>query len=225
MAESYRSLETRAVELETEVNLLRAKIETHENELQDEKKSHYDALARCKELEEHLQRNGNCSVCSSAVEANIKSKQEKELAVATEKLAECQETIFLLGKQLKALRPLTEMKCSPNNETIPKVEGFREDQTTTSNGNLHDLNRAEVDTVGSCNACRSGAESPMDSSFNTPCSPSDTEANPLRSPINSYNSNHKSTISSSSSCSSTPTPEKQSRGFSRFFSSKGKNGH
>ncbi|GMJ14889.1 Trichome Cell Shape 1 [Hibiscus trionum] len=221
MAESYRSLETHAEELETEVNLLRAKIETIENELQDEKKSHYDALARCKELEEHLLRNENCSVCSSATDADIKSKQEKEVAAAAEKLAECQETIFLLGKQLRALRPQTEMKGSPYNERIPKVEGFREDETTTSSVNLHDLNQAEVDTAGSGNVSKSGAES----SFNTPCGPSDTEANLSRSPINSYNSNHSSSISSSSSCSSTPTPEKQSRGFSRFFSSKGKNDH
>ncbi|KAE8674617.1 Filament-like plant protein 6 [Hibiscus syriacus] len=225
MAESYRSLESRAVELETEANLLRAKIETIENELQDEKKSHYDALTRCMDLEEHLQKNEKCSGCSSAAEAGIKSKQEKELAAATEKLAECQETIFLLGKQLKALRPPTETKGSPYNERITKVEGFREDETTTGNMNLHDLNGADVDTAGSGNASRSGAESPTELSFNTPCSPSDTEANLLKSPINSYNSNHKSTISSSSSCSSTPTPEKQSRGFSRFFSSKGKNGH
>lgn len=56
MAESYRSLETRAEELETEVNLLRAKIESLENELQDEKTNHHDALARCKELQEQLQR-------------------------------------------------------------------------------------------------------------------------------------------------------------------------
>ncbi|KAK8683731.1 hypothetical protein V6N13_039782 [Hibiscus sabdariffa] len=224
MAESYRSLETHAEDLETEVNLLRAKIETIETELQDEKKSHYDALARCKELEEHLQRNENCSVCSSAAGADIKSKQEKEVAAAAEKLAECQETIFLLGKQLKALRPQTEMKGSPYNESIPKVEGFREDETITSSVNLHDLNQAEVDTAGSGNASRSGAESSMESSFNTPCGPSDSEANLLRSPINSYNSN-MSTISSSSSCSSTPAPEKQSRGFSRFFSSKGKNSH
>ncbi|KAL4283991.1 hypothetical protein GQ457_16G013210 [Hibiscus cannabinus] len=226
MAESYRSLETRAEEVETEVNLLQEKIETLENELQYEKKSHQDALVKCKELEEHLQRNENCSICSSAADADINSKQEIELAAAAEKLAECQETIFLLGKQLNALRPQTEMKGSPNNEMIPKVEGVREDETTPrpSNVNLHDLNQAEMGTVGSDNASRAGADSPMGSSFNTPYNPSDAEVDLLRSPVNSYNSNHRSTISSSSSCSSTPTPEKHSRGISRFFSSKGKNG-
>lgn len=59
MAESYRSLETRAQELETELNLLRVKTETMESELQDEKKNYQDALARCKELQEQLQRLAN----------------------------------------------------------------------------------------------------------------------------------------------------------------------
>ncbi|KAL4277866.1 hypothetical protein GQ457_03G038310 [Hibiscus cannabinus] len=45
------------------------------NELQDEKSRHHDAFARCKELEEQLQRNENCSVCSSAADNDLKSKQ------------------------------------------------------------------------------------------------------------------------------------------------------
>ncbi|XP_022757700.1 filament-like plant protein 4 isoform X2 [Durio zibethinus] len=224
MAESYRSLETHAEELETEVNLLRVKIETLENELQDEKRNHHDALARCKELEEQLQRNENCSVCSSAADNDLKNKQEKELAAAAEKLAKCQETIFLLGKQLKSLRPQTDMMGSTYNERSQKGEGFRENEPTTSSVNLQDLYEAEIDIAASGNGSKTGAESPM-KSFNTPCSPSDTEANLLRSPINSNNSKHRSTISSSSSSSSTPLLEKQSRGFSRFFSSKGKNDH
>jgi hypothetical protein len=56
MAESYRSLETRAQEFETELNHLRMKTESLENELKDEKRSHEAALAKCKELEEQLQR-------------------------------------------------------------------------------------------------------------------------------------------------------------------------
>ncbi|GMI83099.1 Trichome Cell Shape 1 [Hibiscus trionum] len=62
MAKSYKSLERRAEELETEVNFVRGKIVTLENEVQDEKRNHQDALARCKELEQQLQRNENCSV-------------------------------------------------------------------------------------------------------------------------------------------------------------------
>lgn len=56
MAESYRSLEIRAQGLETEVNILRAKTESLNTELQGEKRSRQDALARCKDLQEQLQR-------------------------------------------------------------------------------------------------------------------------------------------------------------------------
>ncbi|XVE69759.1 hypothetical protein DITRI_Ditri10aG0016800 [Diplodiscus trichospermus] len=225
MTESYRSLETHAEELETEVNLLRAKLETLESELQDEKRNHNDALARCKELEEQLQRNDNCPVCSSAADNNLKNKQEKELAAAAEKLAECQETIFLLGKQLKSLRPQADTMGSPYSERSQKGEGFHEDEPTTSGMHLQDLDQTEIDTDAFGNASRAGAESPMES-FNTPCSLSDTESNPLRSPTNSNNNPKcRSNVSSASSATSMPTPEKHSRGFSRFFSSKGKNGH
>ncbi|MBA0733993.1 hypothetical protein Gogos_017947 [Gossypium gossypioides] len=219
MVESYRSLETRAGELETEVNLLSTKINTLENELQDEKRSHHDAFSRCKELEEQLQRNEKCSVCSAA-DNDLKNNQERELAAAAEKLAECQETIFLLGRQLKALHPQTDKIGSPYNERSQKGEGFREDEPTTSGMNLQDLDQADIDMAASGNGSRTGAESPMES-FNTPCSPPNTEGNVLRSPVSSK---HKSTMSSSLSTTPATTPEKHSRGFSRFFSSKGKNG-
>ncbi|KAE8654037.1 Filament-like plant protein 6 [Hibiscus syriacus] len=216
MVESYRSLETRAEKLETEVIHLREKIETLESELQDEKKSHYDASARCKELEEQLKRNGKIYVCS-ADDNNPKNKQYKELAAAAEKLAECQETIFLLGKQLKALRPQTNEIGSPYNERSQKGEGLSEDEPTTSGMNLQDY-QAEIDAAESGNGIRAGAESPMES-FNTPCSPSDTEANLLRSPVGLKHGPSTQPLTSA-----TTTPEKHSKGFSRFFSSKGKNG-
>lgn len=56
MAESYNALEARTEELQTEVNLLRAKIESLDNELQEERRNYDDALSRCKDLEEQLQR-------------------------------------------------------------------------------------------------------------------------------------------------------------------------
>ncbi|XP_052488343.1 filament-like plant protein 4 isoform X2 [Gossypium raimondii] len=218
MVESYRSLERRAGELETDVNLLSTKINTLENELQDEKRSHHDAFSRCKELEEQLQRNEKCSVCSAA-DNDLKNNQ-RELAAAAEKLAECQETIFLLGKKLKALHPQTDKIGSPYNERSQKGEGFREDEPTTSGMNLQDLDQADIDTAASGNGSQTGAESPMES-FNIPCSPPNTEGNVLRSPVSSK---HRSTMSSSLSTTPATTPEKHSRGFSRFFSSKGKNG-
>ncbi|KAK4351893.1 hypothetical protein RND71_027411 [Anisodus tanguticus] len=214
MAESYNSLETRTEELQSEVNCLQGKIESLDNELQEEKKSHEEALARSKDLKEQLQR-----MESSAADLDAKTNQEKELTAAAEKLAECQETIFLLGKQLNSLRPQTEFMGSPYIDRSSKGEGFQEEPTTTSM-NLHDNDLAEMDTASSVKA---SCVSPVDI-YNVSYSPSETEANnPLRSPIGSKSPKHRP-IKSVSSSSSGPTPEKQSRGISRFFSSKGKSG-
>ncbi|XP_028798217.1 filament-like plant protein 4 [Neltuma alba] len=217
MAESYRTLETRAQELETELNLLRVKTETLENELQDEKRGREDAVAKCKDLEEQLQRYE-----SSAADDDVKTKKEKDLAAAAEKLAECQETIFLLGKQLKSLRPQTEQGGSPYSERSSKVdEGLIEEEPTISNPNLQELD--EMDSASSAFVQRLGPESP--SYFSNGLCPSDNEAN-LATISPAKNPRHRPTKSASSSVSSAPTPEKlaHSRGFSRFFSSKGKNG-
>ncbi|KAF8389375.1 hypothetical protein HHK36_026070 [Tetracentron sinense] len=77
MAESYKSLEMRAHKLETEVNLMRAKTETLDTELHEEKRCHQDALARCKDLHEQMQRNERCLMCSlsSVADVDIKTKQ------------------------------------------------------------------------------------------------------------------------------------------------------
>ncbi|KAI3460383.1 hypothetical protein Pfo_017046 [Paulownia fortunei] len=219
MAESYKALETRAEELQSEVNLLQGRIENLDNELQEERRSHQDALTRCNDLLEQLQRFDSCA----AADNDDKNSQEKELNAAAEKLAECQETIFLLGKQLKALRPQTEFLSSPNNGRSQKVEVSTEEETTISGMNSQDIDPSEMDTDSSFNLHRAGSESPLDL-LNAPSSPSESEANkPVRSPVRSKRPKHRPTKSGSSSASSTPTPEKQTRGFSRFFSSKGKN--
>ncbi|KAA8528731.1 hypothetical protein F0562_036086 [Nyssa sinensis] len=217
MAESYKSLETRAEELQTEVNLLRARTEGLDNELQEERRSHQDALARCKDLQEQLQRIESCPVA----DIEVKTNQEREIEAAAEKLAECQETIFLLGKQLKALRPQTEFMGSPFSERSHKGEGCYEEEPTTSSMNLQDFDQAEIDTATSSSLQREGGESPIDI-YNSPFSPSNTEAN---TPVSSKHPKPQPTKVGSSSSSSGPTPDKHSRGFSRFFSSKGKNGN
>lgn len=147
--------------------------------------------------------------------------QEKDLAAAAEKLAECQETIFLLGKQLNILRPQTESSPSPYRQKGGNETREEEEEPTTSDMNSRDLNQAEMELH------RVGGESPSHL-YNSPMSPSDTEGNILRSPGHSKHPKHRSTnsgSSSSSSSSSNPTPEKHARGFTRFFSSKGKDGN
>ncbi|KAJ0713695.1 putative transcription factor bZIP family [Helianthus annuus] len=193
MAESYNSLENRSGELQSRVNLLESKIVTLENELEEERKNYKDSETKCKDLQDQLQR-----IEASVAVDDAKSNQEKELA---EKLAVCQETIFLLGKQLNGMRPQPEITGSPISQTFAEEEVQEDEEVTTSSGmNLP-----------------AGNESPID---NHHFSPSDSEANNLlRSPIASK---HRPTKSGSSSSSSNPTPEKNTRGFSRFFSAKAK---
>ncbi|CAH2036778.1 unnamed protein product [Thlaspi arvense] len=194
MVESYRSLETRSSELEIELSSLKEKIENLEDELHEEKENHREALTKCQELEEQLQRNNqNCPTCS-VTEADPKSKQDNELAAAAEKLQECQQTILLLGKQLKSMCPQTEqVASSPSQDQALNPEEDNEYAASSPNRQDNKLSSP------------SDKETPMMAT--------------MRSPVGSK---HRHTKSNSSSSSSGLTPEKHSRGFSRFFSSKAK---
>ncbi|XP_076913477.1 filament-like plant protein 4, partial [Bidens hawaiensis] len=202
MAESYNSLEVRATGLQSRVNLLESKIVMLDNELEEERTKCKETEAKCKDLQEQLQRTET----SPIADVDDKSTQERELAAAAEKLAECQQTIYLLGKQLNGLRPQTESigsLLSQKDHAFAEDEEHEEELTTSSGMDLH-----------------TGNESPIPSE-NHQFSASDSEqTNLLTSPVRSK---HRPTKSgSSSSSSSNPTPEKNTRGFSRFFSAKAK---
>ncbi|CAA0818570.1 Filament-like plant protein 4 [Striga hermonthica] len=217
MAESYESLEKRTDELKREVSELQGKIESLEGELQKEKKCHQEAVKRCKDLQGQLERIDY----SVAADNDDKISQEKELAAAAEKLAECQQTILLLGKQLKALCPQSETLTPPNNARNENIDpSFREEPTVSGTENLEETKLSEPDTS---HLHRAGSESPMNP-FNSTYTQSNSEANNfLRSPISSKYPKHRPTKSGLFYAPSTLTPEKHSRGFTRFFSTKGKN--
>ncbi|KAJ0970998.1 hypothetical protein J5N97_018957 [Dioscorea zingiberensis] len=233
MAESYKSLESRTQELESEINVLRVKAATLDNELQDEKRCHQDDLAKYKELQEKIERNEKCAACSISAEADldIKTKQGMEIASAAEKLAECQETIFLLSKQLNAMRPPAELMASSLNDGQRMTDGFVEDEPSSTGFHPRSMpspqqsDHFEMENVAGNNTRKTGGESPLDG-YNSYMAPSDTESNSFpRSPISSKRQKQRSSrSSSSSSISSTMVPEKHGRGFSRFFS-KGKSDH
>lgn len=124
------------------------------------------------------------------------------------------------------MHPPTELMGSPYIDRSQRSEGLAENEPTTSGMTLQSFDQAELDGAASANLQKLGAESPL-GLYSSPGSPSDAEANQsLRSPISSKHPKHRPTKSgSSSSSSATPTPEKHTRGFSRFFSSKAKNGH
>ncbi|CAN6891446.1 unnamed protein product [Brassica oleracea] len=190
MTESYRSLETRAADLEIDVNQLKEKVRSLEDELEDEKRNHQESSARCHELEEHIQRSRDTSlVAVEDEEADNKTKQERELTAAAEKLAECQETIFVLGKQLKSLRPPPQRQSG----------SYSEDELGTKN--YADLADNWVNEVPRF--------------MESPNCPSDSETSELMTSPSRVGSRL-----SRSGSSGNPTPEKASRGISRFFSTK-----
>ncbi|KMZ64758.1 hypothetical protein ZOSMA_34G00350 [Zostera marina] len=98
MVESYRSLELRSRELETEITHLQSKCEALDIELKEEKCAHREDLAKFKDLVGMCRKN-------DAEGGEVKTKQEMEIEAAAEKLAECQHTIFLLDKQFKSTNP------------------------------------------------------------------------------------------------------------------------
>ncbi|KAL0913945.1 hypothetical protein M5K25_017440 [Dendrobium thyrsiflorum] len=197
MVESYKILESQKEELEAEISRLHAEVETLDNELQEERRSHQEYVAKYNELQEQIDRNLKFSACTFPSNADVtKTKQEIDITAAAEKLAECQETIFLLGKQLQAMRNPAEPLNSAG-ISRPRLS-FQGEQTT-----------------------QTGGESPL-FGYNSHMSPSDSESSPFsKSSVSTNYQKQNIHGSSSSSSSSNSMSEKQGQGFTRFFS-KGK---
>ncbi|KAL0726109.1 hypothetical protein Bca4012_022202 [Brassica carinata] len=102
VTESYKTLELHAKDLEANVKRLEEETERLETAFSTEKRGHEETLAKCKDLQEKMQRNETCREDSAS---KVQPNQEKDIASATEKLAACQETIHLLSQQLQSLQP------------------------------------------------------------------------------------------------------------------------
>ncbi|XP_078439953.1 filament-like plant protein 4 [Wolffia australiana] len=202
MTESYKSMEERTRELETEVERLRVEVERLEEDLRQERSRREEELTRCKDLEEQIERNrkGSTSDAVSDADAETKTKQE-EIALAAEKLAECQETILQLSRQLQTLHPSPEVGPSPPShsptQTAPNSLDSRLDRPTGPT-------RRSAD--------RYSGEFP----FNAPPDPESSSI--PRSPIAPRRPIPRSPGPSPPSPGSSSTPEKHGRSFTRFFS-------
>ncbi|KAF0930550.1 hypothetical protein E2562_033317 [Oryza meyeriana var. granulata] len=218
MAESYKSLESHKLKLESEIEVLHKQIDTLGTELAEEKQNHQEDLAKYKDLKEKIERYENEKNTACVDEgADVKTKQEKEIAAAAEKLAECQETILLLGRQLQTLRP---PPAEPLGSMLNK-QVFSEDQARPTQGLHFKKLSGQFDTDHAfSSAPGTGNVSPLNG-YRTHKSPSNLDGNPyFASPNSSKRPKHRSRSSSSSSFTNQFT-EKQGRGFSRLFS-KGK---
>ncbi|MCO5591121.1 hypothetical protein L7F22_045099 [Adiantum nelumboides] len=92
---------------QSEVSKLQSNLASLGVELADQYKKHEATIAKCEELDKKLQSyvNGEHNMASSCrfdEELEARAKKEREVAAAKEKLAECQRTILVLGKQLTA---------------------------------------------------------------------------------------------------------------------------
>ncbi|TVU31180.1 hypothetical protein EJB05_22856 [Eragrostis curvula] len=210
MAESYKTLESQKLKLEEEIKVLQRKIDTLLTDLAEERQSHQQDIVKYRNLEEKMKRYAKDSLCADE-DSDTKLKQEKEIAAAAEKLAQCQETILLLGQQLQTLRP-------PSAE--PLGPAFSKQQSGQAEGRHSKKASGQFDAEYIfSSAPGTGNVSPL-TGYNTHKSPSHGGASPyFTSPSSSKRPKHRSRSSSSSF--SNLLPEKQGRVFSRLFS-KGK---
>nr|KYP61882.1 Filament-like plant protein 3 [Cajanus cajan] len=100
---------------QTEAEELVSKIYSLEEEIEKERAFSAENLARCGKLEDELLRMNHETQLQQNTEimpgesVNSEMKQEKELALAANKFAECRKTIESLGLQLKSLATLEDL--------------------------------------------------------------------------------------------------------------------
>lgn len=113
MALRKSDIESQLQDTENEMKNLSEKVDALESELQEERMCCQDTMTKYNALQEQLQRKERDFEYSkhSVLDEDIKKRQEKDIAAAAGKLAECQETILVLSRQLKALAcPLDSME-------------------------------------------------------------------------------------------------------------------
>ncbi|KAK4426747.1 Filament-like plant protein 3 [Sesamum alatum] len=93
--------------MELEFETLYSSISTLEKEVEKERKLSREAVAKCDILDAELSRmKSDSQFQRSAIIEEFRINQDKELAVAATKFAECQKTIASLDRQLKSLATL-----------------------------------------------------------------------------------------------------------------------
>ncbi|KAL1531534.1 filament-like plant protein 3 [Salvia divinorum] len=99
--------ETKLKAMKHDLKTLRSSISTLEKEVEKEKIHSREAVAKCDTLEAELSGTKSSSrLQRSAIIEEFRANQDKELAEAAGRFAECQKTIASLGRQLKTLATL-----------------------------------------------------------------------------------------------------------------------
>lgn len=101
-------VESRLEVVDSELKTMLMRICGLEEEIQKERAFSGETMSNCRKLEEEICRLQHETDLRKAAHScrELKEKQDKELAVAASKFAECQKTIASLGQQLKSLASL-----------------------------------------------------------------------------------------------------------------------
>lgn len=172
--------ESQLMVVEAEIKTLLSKVGFLEEEVQKERALSGEAVIKCRKMEDEIQKeralSGEAVVkCrkmedeilrikheveirnTASLSGDLKIKQDKELAIATSKFAECQKTIASLGRQLKSLATLEDFLMDSEKTTELPKEGsqFPEDGPESlklPSGDLHSPKNDSEDpkTISSC---------------------------------------------------------------------------
>ncbi|MED6111345.1 hypothetical protein PIB30_051496 [Stylosanthes scabra] len=123
--------ESKLIVAQTNVEELAAKIYSLEEKIQEERALSMENSIKCRKLEDELSKakheaqlqQETVSLKRESVNRELKLKQEKELALAASRYADCQKTIASLGQQLKSLATLEDLLLDSenNNELTNQV--------------------------------------------------------------------------------------------------------
>ncbi|PSS21315.1 Filament-like plant protein [Actinidia chinensis var. chinensis] len=115
--------ESQLLVLQGEIKTLLSKVASLEEEVRKEQALSREVATNCRKLEDDILRMKHEVEIPNAeiLKEDLKIKQDKELAVASSKLAECQKTIASLGRQLKSLATLEDFLIdSEKSSELPK---------------------------------------------------------------------------------------------------------
>ncbi|RZC94497.1 hypothetical protein C5167_026227 [Papaver somniferum] len=199
-----KAMESQILVMEEEVATLRAKVDSLEMDVEDERAMSAEIKSKCESLEEELSKRRFETERRRATNSNgeLKIKQDKELAVAAGKLAECQKTIASLGQQLKSLATLEDFMMDSDEKPLDiNVEGGSLLTPNKSSGEYWKLHSNDAYSTAN-----QAAEDGSGLSRNT-------NGNSGESPVSSSSSS-----SASSSVNRVGSSEKSRNGFSKLFS-------
>lgn len=131
-----------------QINEANQKLSALKVELEDRSHCCEELEATCLDLQLQLASASNKDAVNVDVEQEVKQPQTGwELTVASAKLAECQETIFTISRQLKALTPPTEQSDLTTDKKSSQHSSLRDHMVAEDSGDTEDLSSPKTKEV------------------------------------------------------------------------------